>query len=144
MALGGSRCGSPRASTLDLTRGLELVADVAVKRVAISNPQTAPYGVAAMQALEASKLTHAATPKLVRGQSAAQTAQFAASGNADLALIPRALAVQLGDEGRWVLVESSLYSPVTHAAAVLKPSVVATAFLDFLLSDTGRVAFEVL
>jgi len=80
-------------SGIDVTRGLSIVADPRVTRVAIANPQYAPYGRAAVEALRHERLYDQVAPKLVRGENISQAAQFAASGNADVGLLAKSLAV---------------------------------------------------
>ena len=105
-------------------------------RLAIANPKTAPYGLAAFQTLNRLDLWAGLSPKLVRGESIAQTFQFVATGNVEAGFI--ALA-QLWDWGgaagtAWPVPED-LYEPLTQQAVLLqkgRDNPVARAWLQFL------------
>lgn len=121
-------------SVVDIQRGLVVLADSAVTRVAIANPAHAPYGRAAMAALEAMGLTARVRPKLVLGENASQAAQFAQSGNAQAGLLPLALAVApaLRSSGRYVAVPAHLHPPILQAAIIVSASRNKTAAEEFL------------
>ena len=112
-------------------------------KLAIANPRTAPYGVAARQALDSLGLLDSLQGRLVVGENVAQTLQFAASGNARFALVS---AAQLQGElveatGCHWTVPSELYEPVEQQAVLLnrrKGAPAAQAFFDFVRSDAGR------
>ena len=91
-----------------------------LKRLAIANPQTAPYGRAAMAALDAMGLSADVKSKLVTAENIAQAAQFAESGNADAGLISKNSAVSepLAHEGTFVEVPGKLYPPIEQGAVV--------------------------
>ncbi len=138
----------PADSPLDVeTRGLAVVADPTVRRVAIANPEHAPYGRAAAAALEAARLTAAAKPKLVLGESVSQAAQFVESGNADVGVIALSLALAppLRDAGRFVVVPPESYPRLEQGAVVLAGATApeaAAAFLDFVLGPEGRAVLD--
>jgi molybdate transport system substrate-binding protein len=89
-----------------------------VKHVAIANPEHAPYGAAAKQALEKAGIWDAISPKLVYGENITQTLQFGESGNADAALV--ALSLSMQSDGKWKLVPSELHNPLDQALAVIR------------------------
>ena len=68
------------------------LADARVRRVAIANPQHAPYGLAAKQALEAAGLWTAVEPKLVFGENVQQAVQFVRSGSAEAGIVARSVS----------------------------------------------------
>jgi molybdate transport system substrate-binding protein len=124
-------------SGLDLERGLAGLADPAVRRVAIANPDHAPYGRAAVAALRHLGLYDRVRPKLVRGENISQAAQFVQSGNADAGIIALSLAMApaLKTAGRFVDIPESSYPPIEQAAVVLAASrqkTIARQFLEFL------------
>ena len=86
----------------------------------IANPETAPYGRAAAQALRRAGLSEAVGPKLVFGESVQQALQYAASGNADVALVAR--SVTQGAEGEPSAVPSSYYDPIVQTLGVMAGS----------------------
>jgi molybdate transport system substrate-binding protein len=126
-----------RESGLDLKDGLKVVLDPRVKKVAIANPQHAPYGRAAVAALQHESLYEKVKDKLVFGENVSQAAQFADSGNAEVGIIALALAVApaMRDRGKYVEVPTDFYLPLRQACVVLKGSLkkaAAQAFVDFL------------
>ncbi len=133
----------PPGSTLDLERrGLPALAEPGVKRIAIANPAAAPFGRATERALEAAGVYAAVKEKLVLGASAAQTAQFATTGAADVAFLPYSLT--FGKElagGKVVFVPEALYPRIEQSGIVLgaaRDPALARAFLAFLTGEKGR------
>ena len=113
--------------------------DPGVKRIAIANPDHAPYGMAAREALQSAGLWDELQPKIVMAENVLQALQFAASGNADVALVARSLSVQ-GD-GRWTLVPAELHQPIEQTLAVITRSAHAEwgrRFADFVNGPLGR------
>lgn len=118
---------------------LEDLAGAGVSRVALARPEAAPYGRAAVESLQALKLWAQVEPKVVYSQSVAQAKQFAASGNADAAFLPRSL-VKAG-EGTAVEVDESLHAPIDQALGVVRASrkqAAAGSFVEFVLSEEGQ------
>lgn len=118
---------------------LEDLAGAGVTRVALARPEAAPYGKAAVESLQALKLWAQVEPKVVYSQSVAQAKQFAASGNADAAFLPRSL-VKAG-EGTTVEVDESLHAPINQALGVVRASTkqaAAGSFVEFVLSEEGQ------
>lgn len=109
---------APDGSPLQLDARLKGVRaalhDGTLKRFAIANPEHAPYGVAARDALRATGLWSAIEPKLVYGENATQTAQFAASGSAQGGILPLSLvrSTPFGSAGRYVALPASLHAPL--------------------------------
>jgi len=117
--------------------------DEAGGRVAIANPETAPYGAAARSYLQQAGLWEAVRGRLVIGENIAQTLQFAASGNAGLAFIARSQlqAPSLPQATCSWPVPDSMHDPIDQQAILLRrgaASAGAKAFLAFLRSDAGR------
>jgi molybdate transport system substrate-binding protein len=134
---------TPRRSTLDVAgRGLAALADPAVRRIALANPAVAPYGRAAVAALEAAGIHDAVRDRLVLGQSVAQAAQFAESGAADVALVPASLALAPALAGGNVYpVPPGSHPPLEQSALVLagaRDPALARAFLSFVTGPSGR------
>jgi molybdate transport system substrate-binding protein len=125
---------------------IEKLADLAhanVKRVAIANPEHAPYGMAARQALEAVGLWATIRPKLVYGENVRQTLQYAQTGNVEVAIVALSLTPQAG--GQWVLIPEELHKPIDQALVVMKDAknrAAAIAFTDFIFSDQGQAIMK--
>ena len=126
------------------TLGEAALKSSAVRKLAIANPASAPYGEAAIETLQALKLYDGLKTKIVQGASIAQTFQFAETGNADMAFISLSQVINRGDGGRW-LVPQMLYKPILQDAVLLKTgeaNEAAKAFMAFLKSDAARFIIE--
>ncbi|GMQ83890.1 MAG: molybdate ABC transporter substrate-binding protein [Gammaproteobacteria bacterium] len=109
--------------------GLSILLDPGVRRIAIANPKTAPYGRAAMQALKSSGIYRKIKSKLVYGENIGQTFLFVRSQNADLGLV--AASSTYHASGKAVPV-SSAYDPIIQQAVTLRGASPASArFITF-------------
>ena len=122
-------------------RAAELAAllDPAIQRVAIANPDHAPYGVAAKEALINAELWATVEPKLVYGENVRQALQFIQTGDAQAGIV--ALSVADAPEITWTLIDASLHSPLRQALAVVSSSAqpdAARAFAAFINGPEGR------
>jgi len=118
-----------------------------VRRIAIANPQHAPYGHAAMAALDTWGLREQVADRLVIGESIAQAAQFVESGAADVGIIALSLATApaMRDEGRYWQVPLDAHPPIKQGGVVLRwaqSPAAAEALAEFLTSDAGRAILE--
>jgi molybdate transport system substrate-binding protein len=113
-----------RDSGIDLGRGLSALDGANVRRIAIANPDHAPYGRAAVAALRGQQLHDAVRDKLVLGENISQAAQFAQSGSADVGIIALSLALApaLKSAGTYVELSDALYPPIQQAAVVIGSS----------------------
>lgn len=132
---------------VDVTSTAAVVRDPNVRRIAIANPKTAPYGEAAREAMSKLGLWEAAKTKIVVGESISQTAQFVDTGNADAGFVAMSLVLspRLKERGRWQEIDASLYSPLDHAAVITKRGVnnpAAARFLRFLGGAEARAILE--
>lgn len=113
--------------------------------VALSNPKTAPYGVAAMSVVKGLGLEDLLAGKLVFGESIGQTNQFIVSGAADLGFTSKSVVLsdKMIDVGTWIEVDQDLYDPIAQGMVILSGRNQfrehAIKFKDFLLSDEGKV-----
>jgi molybdate transport system substrate-binding protein len=133
------RNGSP----IDPQQGLRVLTDDRIRFIAIANPEHAPYGRAAEQALGASGLWDQVHTKLVLGENISQTLQFARTGNADVGIVALSLAVAppVQPDGRYWLIPASLHDPIRQAAGVVARSPrleQAKAFLALVTGPEGR------
>ena len=123
------------STSLDLTDGKAILEAGDFEKLAIADPETAPYGRAATEALTALGLTEAVTPKLVTGENITQTLQFIDSGNAELGFV--AASQVIGKSSVW-LVPADLYEPIRQDAVLLKTgeaNPAAMAYIEFLKSE---------
>ena len=129
-------------TTADSPLKVEKVTDLTrpeVKRIAIANPDHAPYGLAAQQALQSAGVWETVKPKLVYGDNIRQTLQYAETGNVDVALVALSLSQQ--SKGHWVLVPEQLHQPIDQALAVIKTTrneAAARAFASFVSGPKGK------
>lgn len=135
------------SSKLDVSRGLAVLLDPAVRKIAIANPRHAPYGRAAEAALRSAKIYDAVQPKLVFGDNVAQTAQFAQTGAADAGIIAHALALAptLQKEGRFFLIPSEHHPKLEQGGAILRRTAEpasARAFRSFVLGPDARIVLD--
>ena len=123
-----------RDTSIDVVKGPQALTDSRVKRVAVANPDHAPYGRAAVAALRHLGLYDAVREKLVVGESVAQAAQFVHSGNADAGFIALSLArtPALQSVGTYFEVPESWHPPLVQTAAVLAAARTKTAAKRFL------------
>ena len=131
-------------SPIDVAKlGAEALLDTSVRRVAIANPLHAPYGRAAVAALEHLGLHERLNEKLAVGESATQAAQYVESGAAEVGILPLALAkgTRLMERGRFWVVPAEAHPPIRHGGAIHARAIdreATVAFRNFLLSPAGR------
>ena len=114
-----------------------------VMRVSIANPDHAPYGLAAKQALESAGVWDLVQPKLVYGDNIRQTLQYAQTGNVEVAIV--ALSLSIPSRGRWQLIPEELHQPIDQGLGVIKGTrneQAARAFATFLSSSQGRAIMK--
>lgn len=136
-----------RDSGLDVERGWDVLRDERVKHVAIANPEHAPYGRAAMEAMRGAGVLAGVESRLVRGENVEQAAQFAHSGAAQAAVIPLSLAksARMTEIGTYWEVPSELHSAIEHGVVRVRGGAheeAARAFDDFVAGGEGRRILE--
>lgn len=114
----------PRQSKLDLSRGLQALLDPRIHKIAIANPEHAPYGRAAVAAMRHEKIYDQVAAKLVLGENVSQSATFVVSGSADAGILALSLglAPSLKEKGRYVEIPAEDYPAIEQAAVILKSS----------------------
>jgi molybdate transport system substrate-binding protein len=126
------------SSPLRVERVEDLVG-IDVQKIAIANPDHAPYGVAARQAMQSAGIWEQAQDKLVLAENVQQALQYAQAGNVDVAIVALSLAVQGG--GRWTLVPAELHEPIVQVLAAISTTAhdrEARRFADFVTKPQGR------
>jgi molybdate transport system substrate-binding protein len=137
--------GSPLAVDGRLDGLARMVKDGRIGRFAIANPEVAPYGRAAEAVLRSRGLLDAVRPHLVLGDSIAQAAQFATTGNCIGGLLAYSLVLAPGfaDRGAYALIPDEDYPPLRQRMVLLKKSGPVTArFFDFVRSDAARAVLR--
>jgi molybdate transport system substrate-binding protein len=133
--------GSNILPSADLSTLANAIKDGELTRLAIANPEHAPYGFIAKQALQNAGIWETIMPYLVTGKSASQTAQFALSNAVDAALIPYSLALrpELDSKGQYLLINDTLYNPLEQTMVLIKGADRAAKELyNFILGDKAR------
>lgn len=130
---------------LDMTEGLSVLLNPAVKKVAMANPKLAPYGAEAMRALDYFKLRAAVEPKLIYGESIAQVNQYIDTKSVEIGFTAKSvvLAPQMQGRGKWIEVPRESYQPIEQGVVLLKHGADTNAasakqFLEFMASAKAR------
>ena len=139
---------APQASSIDVEHGgLQSLKQASIAHIAIANPEHAPYGRAAVAAMQAAGVYDAAQPKLVLGENVAQAMQFVQSGAADLGLVSMSLALApaVKGKGRLFEVPPNSYPRIVQGGTILKWAAdvdAARALRGFLLSADGQAILK--
>ena len=133
-------------SKLDTSKGINLLLDNKVKKIAIANPKHAPYGIRAIEFLKYYKFYQTVSNKLVEGENISQAAQFALSGNAEIGLIALSLALspEMMSKGNYILLNENSYSALEQSYVVLKDAETKAnvmKFYNFIGTNEARKIF---
>jgi molybdate transport system substrate-binding protein len=138
----------PSSSPVDVGReGLQALTAASVAHVAIANPEHAPYGRAAVAAMQSAGVYDRVRAKLVFGENVAQALQFVQTGAADAGVVALSLALTpaLKDKGRWLELPIDSYPRIEQGGAILKRAAdidAARALRAFVLSADGRAILK--
>jgi len=130
-------------SHLDLSQGLEILREPTIKKIAIANPKHAPYGRAAVAAMEYFKVYDQVKDKLIFGENISQTAQFIESGACDAGIIALSLALApaMKAAGQYWEIPAVAHPPLEQGAVILNQSKnpeAARQFLEFIKGSHGQ------
>ncbi len=128
----------------DRMKGAATLQEGDFEKIAIANPATAPYGAAAVQAMRSLGVYDKIGPKIVRGNSIAQTYQFVDTGNAEIGFVALSQVIRKEGGSRWIVPES-LHRPIAQDAVLLGTgagNAAARAFLAFLKGKEARAVKE--
>jgi|SRR3954447_17096850 molybdate transport system substrate-binding protein len=143
-AIGNLVLWVPAESPLDVgQKGMDILLDASVKKIAIANPQHAPYGRAAVAALKHAGLYDRVADRLVMGENVSQAAQFAESGNAQAGFVALAHAASptMRGKGKYWQVPAEYYPPLAQGVVVLAHSShkkEAAEFLNYVNSNEAE------
>jgi molybdate transport system substrate-binding protein len=137
-----------KPDTVNLDRGIDILRDrAAVRKIAIANPEHAPYGRAAKAILENSGIWTEVQDRIVQGENIAQTAQFVQTGNVDAGFVALSLlsSPNLKHIGRYIEIDPKLYPKLEQAMVLTttgskRPAV--RAYFQFLQSQAARKIFD--
>lgn len=134
---------APTQSPVEVSKGLTVLRDAAVRKIAIANPKHAPYGRAAVAAMERSQVYADVKDRLVLGENISQAAQFIESGACDVGIIALSLAMApvMKSAGSYWLIPAEAHPPLEQGAVIMKQSKqqdAARHFLQFIQSPQGQ------
>ena len=126
--------------------GIYLLQSKKISKIAIANPKTAPYGIAAMEALTNAKIKNSLKKKFVYGESISQTVSYAVTA-ADIGIIAKSslYSKQMSrykENINWIAVDSKFYTPIKQGIVMLKKDKEVKAFYDFILSEDAKKIFK--
>jgi len=133
------------SNTLDVSKGVDIITNNAVNRIAIAKPDVAPYGARAVACLKYYKLFDKVKDKIVYADNIAQAAQFAQTGNAEIGFLALALAMAPDMKGTYFVLDTKSYKPVEQGMVLMKSwqsNPEAAKFMRFVSSATCKPIFE--
>lgn len=133
----------------DFSKGINLLEDKSIRKIAIANPKTAPYGIASIEALKNAKIYKNIKSKLIYGESISQTVSYTVTAT-DIGLIAKSSLYsprmsQFKENINWKEVDSSLYTAIDQGIVILKQgkeNKEVKAFYDFVLSNKAKEIFK--
>lgn len=137
---------TPKSSSVHVAQaGMDALLDPSIKKIAIANPKHAPYGRAAIAAMEYFKIHDRVKDKLVLGENISQAAQFVESGAADIGIVALSLALApaMKEVGQYWEIPAASHPSLEQGAVIVagtKNQQAAKAFLEFLRGPEGRQA----
>lgn len=137
------------AKEINFKNGIDLIKDEKIKKIAIANPKTAPYGAATIEAFENAKIYEDIKEKLVYAESISQTVSYTITA-ANIGFIAKSSLydknmAKYKENINWISVDSALYSPINQGIVIIsnaKDNQEVKAFYDFILSDKSKKIFE--
>lgn len=139
---------APKESPIDVAQeGMQGLLHPTVRKIAIANPAHAPYGKAAVAALQSSGLYEQVQSRLVLGENISQAAQFVQSGNAEIGLLSlsHAHAAPMKEKGRFWMVPVDAYPPLHQGVVILRRSremPLAQSLIDFVKGKEGKAILD--
>ncbi|MDD3506636.1 MAG: molybdate ABC transporter substrate-binding protein, partial [Sulfurimonas sp.] len=128
----------------DFSKGIELLKDKTIEKIAIANPKTAPYGKAAVEAIKNSGVYEDIKSKLIYAESISQTVSYAVTA-ADIGFIAKSSLfspkmLHFKKDVNWADVDSKLYTPINQGIVILKggENKEVKAFYDFMISSRAK------
>lgn len=137
------------AKPTDFSRGIALVADKSVEKIAVANPKTAPYGAAAVEAMQHGGVYDKAKPKLVYAESISQAVTYALTA-VDIGFIAKSSLyspkmAKYKQNVNWASVDPALYTPIEQGIVLLKKgenNAEYRAFYNFMLSGEAKMILQ--
>ncbi len=126
----------------DFSKGIDIITEDSIKKIAVANPSLAPYGKATVEALKSLKLYDKVKDKFIFGESIGQTVIYTIRA-ADVGFIAKSTIFSPKLKGfekgkNWIDIDPKTYNPISQGMVLLKESKDAKAFYDFMLSDDAK------
>ena len=133
---------------LDLKKGMDLLKEKSISKIALANPKTAPYGVAAIEAIKNAKVFDDVENKFVYAETISQVITYTTTA-ADIGFIAKSSMYdekmsQYKENINWIEVDPKLYTPIDQGIVILKngkDNKEVKAFYDFILSNSAKKIF---
>jgi len=126
---------------VDLSKGVAIVADPSVRKIALANPKTAPYGIEAMNAMKYYKVADDAVGKIITAESISQVGAYVTTKAVDVGFMAKSIVLspEMKNVGKWVEVDDTAYNTIDQAMVGLKNAtpenqIAAKKFLRFMSS----------
>ncbi len=134
------------SASLDVSKGLSVLADKPTIKIATANPEHAPYGQRSVEALKFYRLYEKVEKQLIYGENISQATQFCLTGNTDAGLIALSLVLSpaMNNQGKYFLIDEKSHLPLEQAYVILnnaKENKLAFAFAEFISSSAARSIF---
>jgi molybdate transport system substrate-binding protein len=130
---------------VDLSKGIAIVADPSVKKIAVANPKTAPYGIEAINAMKYYKVADDASGKLITAESISQVGAYVTTKAVDVGFMAKSIVLsqEMKNVGKWVEVDEKSYNTIDQAMVGLKNGtpenqIAAKKFLRFMSSSKAQ------
>lgn len=133
------------SNMLDVSKGIDVLTDPSVKKIAVAKPELAPYGDRAIAILKQAGLYEKVKDKIIYADNISQTAQFAQTGNAEVAFLAMSLTLTPDMKGSVYLIDPKMYKPVEQAMILVrgwKVNPEGAKFMKFVLSPQCKPIFE--
>ncbi|MBW8330438.1 MAG: molybdate ABC transporter substrate-binding protein [Prolixibacteraceae bacterium] len=135
------------SASLDVSKGLSVLAEKPKIKIATANPEHAPYGQRSVEVLKFYRLYEKVEKQLIYGENISQAAQFCLSGNAEAGLIALSLVLSpsMSNQGKYFLIDEKSHRPLEQAYVILnhaKQNRVAFEFSEFISGPAARLIFE--
>ena len=132
---------------IDFSKGINFLKERKIRRIAVANPKTAPYGKAAFEAFKNAKILQDIKKKFIYGESISQTVSYTITAT-DIGIIAKSSLyspkmAKFKENVNWCEIDSKLYTPIDQGIVVLKDSKKVRAFYNFiLLNKEAKQIFE--
>jgi molybdate transport system substrate-binding protein len=133
------------SNSVDVTKGVKILLDQSIKRIALANPKTAPYGDRAVECLKFYKIYDKVKGKIIYADNIAQAAQFTQTGNSEAGFLAMSLVTGPEMKGYCCQIDEKSYRPIEQAMVLIKKktgNTEAVKFMNFVLSQQCKSIFE--